>query len=172
MSQPAATTVIPDEEEDLSYVDEVLAKYKNARGAIIPVLQKVQVHYGYLPRKAMLMICDATRMTLAQLAGVATFYAQFRLTPRGKYMLKICCGTACHVKGSLKLVEKALEKLDITPGETTVDKLFTVEKVACIGACSLAPVITVNNEAVGYLDADMFTGIMNDLKDGKRTAPA
>lgn len=160
-----------DGEVDIAYVREVLDKYQDARGAVIPILQKVQTHYGYLPRAALEMISHTLRMPLAHLVGVASFYAQFRMTPRGKYMMKICCGTACHVKGSAKLVEKTAELLDVNHGQTTRDKLFTMERVACIGACSLAPVITVNDEAVGYLDMEGIEDIIHKLRDENAIAP-
>jgi len=153
------------EEVDLGYVREVLDHYADARGAVIVILQKVQVHYGYLPRVALDLISRTIRMPLAHLVGVASFYAQFRMTPRGKYMMKICCGTACHVKGSVKVVEKALETLEIADGETTRDKLFTMERVACIGACSLAPLITVNDEAMAHMDADKLGELIDDLRE-------
>ncbi|MBF0170639.1 MAG: NAD(P)H-dependent oxidoreductase subunit E [Nitrospinae bacterium] len=148
---------------DLDFVREVLKKYSTVRGGIIPIMQKVQVHFGYLPKEAIRLIAKTLRVSEAQLVGVATFYAQFRLTPRGKYMFKICCGTACHVKGAQKLIEIAKEKMGVKIGETSPDKLFTPERVACIGACSLAPLITVNDEAIGYLTNDSFTEIIDNL---------
>ncbi len=147
---------------DLSHVKEILSKYKNVRGGIIPIMQKVQVHFGYLPKEAVQLIGKTLRVSEAQLVGVATFYAQFRLTPRGKYMFKICCGTACHVKGAQKLIEIAKEKMQCQVGETSPDKIFTPERVACIGACSLAPLIDINGEAVGHLTADSFTELIDE----------
>jgi NADH-quinone oxidoreductase subunit E len=151
-------------EIDIDFVMGVIAKYKGTRGAMIPVLQKIQGEYGFLPRAAMDMIGREMRISLAHIVGVASFYAQFRMTPRGKYMLKICCGTACHVKGAQRLVEKAVEIFDVPTGVTSADMMFTAERVACIGACSLAPVITVNDEAAGYLDVDKFVDLLGNLK--------
>ncbi len=162
MSEEAAVLEGIEEDEDLGYVHEALAQYKGARGSTMPILQKVQTHYGYLPRGALLIISKSLRIPLAHLLGVTSFYAQFRLTPRGKYMMKICCGTACHVKGSASLVDLVEEKLEIGHSETTKDKLFTMERVACIGACSLAPVITINDRAIGYIDKKMLDGVIDE----------
>lgn len=162
MTTEAVISAVVDEDNiDLSYVREVLSKYKHVRGGIIPIMQKVQVHFGYLPKEAIQLIGKTLRVSEAQLVGVATFYAQFRLTPRGKYMFKICCGTACHVKGAQKLIEIAKEKMQCLIGETSPDKMFTPERVACIGACSLAPLIDVNGEAVGHLTPDSFTELID-----------
>ncbi len=169
MSETTTATTDVEEKHDLTVVRDVVAKYRGARGSIIPVLQTVQTHFGYLPMEAVELISKSMRLPMAQLLGVASFYAQFRLTPRGKYMVKICCGTACHVKGAQRMVERALETLDVEAGETTADKVFTIERVACIGACSLAPVITVNDDATGYLDVDKFAGIIDDLKKSEKT---
>lgn len=155
------------EDIDVDFVHGVLKQYKNARGAIIPVLQKIQVKFGYLPKDAMEIVSREMRIPMAHLVGVASFYAQFRMTPRGKYMMKVCCGTACHVKGAQKLVEKVTEKLNIHHGETTTDKMFTMERVACIGACSLAPVITVNDEAEGYLSVNQLEKIIENLSEAE-----
>ena len=165
MSQATVDTTA-DQEIDLEFVQGVLDAYKGeSRGVIIPILQKVQVHFGYLPIPAVELVSKTLRISMAQLIGVSSFYAQFRMTPRGKYMVKICCGTACHVKGAQRLVEKSIDILDINPGDTSDDMLFTTERVACIGACSLAPVITVNDEAAGYLDVDKFSALLDDLKE-------
>jgi NADH-quinone oxidoreductase subunit E len=166
MSEQTSTEQAPviDDDLDLNFVQEVLDQSMDLRGGAVPILQKVQVHYGYLPKEALNMVSRQLRIPLAHLVGVASFYAQFRMTPRGKYMMKICCGTACHVKGAVKIVDRALENLEIEAGETTPDKLITIERVACIGACSLAPVITVNDVATGYISADMLEDIIVDLK--------
>ncbi|HJM82079.1 MAG TPA: NAD(P)H-dependent oxidoreductase subunit E [Nitrospinota bacterium] len=153
-----------DNQINIDHVNEILDSNKDFRGGAIPVLQKIQIKYGYLPKESLYLVSKRLRIPLAHLVGVASFYAQFRMSPRGKYMIKICCGTACHVKGSIKLVDRALENLEIEAGETSTDNLFTVERVACIGACSLAPAITLNDVAAGHLNADQLEKIIADLK--------
>ena len=121
------------------------------RGNLISLLQDVQDIYGYLPEDALQDVSEFLGMPLSGVYGVATFYNQFRLTPLGKYVIKICRGTACHVKNSAN-IQVALEtELGIKAGETTRDKLFTIETVACIGACSIAPVISINEEYYGRI---------------------
>jgi NADH-quinone oxidoreductase subunit E len=172
MTQTAATEANPANDIDLDFVRGVLDKYKGTRGNIIPVMQKVQVKFGYLPRPAVELISKTLRVSMAQLIGVASFYAQFRMTPRGKYMIKVCCGTACHVKGAQKLVEATTERFGVPIGVTTPDLKFTAERVACIGACSLAPVITVNDSAVGYLTLDSYKEILEKLDKQDAAAEA
>ncbi|MFW2330974.1 MAG: NAD(P)H-dependent oxidoreductase subunit E [Nitrospinota bacterium] len=155
---------VANEVIDLEFVSELLLKYKSSRGAIIPILQGIQTKFGYLPRGAVALMAKSTRMTVAQLFGVASFYAQFRMTPCGKYIFKICCGTACHVKGAQQLVQTAKEETGKELGETTDDKLITVERVACIGACSLAPVITVEDEAIGHISNSQFKELLEDYQ--------
>lgn len=149
---------------DLSKVEKVLDKYKDARGALIPILQFVQVEYGYLPVYVIDHISERLNISASEIVGVSTFYAQFHLNPRGKHIVKVCCGTACHVKGAKKIAEKLGETLGVSVGMTTKDKLFTLEEVACLGACSLAPVMMVDEDVHGKLAPDTVGAVINEIK--------
>lgn len=130
----------------------VFKNYKpNDKSALIPLLQDVQAAYNYLPELALRDIAEFVGIPLSRVFGVATFYNQFRLTPIGKNVIRVCRGTACHVKNSSNLLFALETALGIKAGETTRDKNFTLETVACIGACSIAPVITINEEFFGRL---------------------
>lgn len=136
---------------DLSKIEKILEKYKNARGAVIPILQMVQAEYGYLPEPIVDLIAERLHISTHEIVGVATFYAQFHLKPRGQHIIKMCCGTACHVKGAKKVLEKLSQTLEVSTGMTTKDNVFTLEEVACLGACSLAPVMMVDEDIHGKL---------------------
>lgn len=139
---------------DLSKIEKILEKYKNARGAVIPILQMVQAEYGYLPEPIVDLIAERLHISTHEIVGVATFYAQFHLKPRGQHIIKMCCGTACHVKGAKKVLEKLSQTLEVSTGMTTKDNVFTLEEVACLGACSLAPVMMVDEDIHGKLAPD------------------
>ncbi|MDA8222530.1 NADH-quinone oxidoreductase subunit NuoE [Desulfosporosinus sp.] len=141
-------------------LDEIIDKHKHSNGPLIPILQGAQEVYGYLPAHVIKHISKATRIPVARIYGVVTFYAQFRLTPVGRNLINICLGTACHVRGGAKVVEAIEKELKITDGATTEDGRFTLEVVACIGACGLAPVISINNEVHGRLSPDKIAGIL------------
>jgi len=132
----------------------VIDEYRGKRGALIPVLQKAQDLYGFLPKEVMRHVADGLDIPLSQVYGVATFYAQFHLKPRGRNIIRVCLGTACHVRGANKILEKVQDHLKIKSGETTEDLRFTIEPVACIGACGLAPVMMVNDDTHGRLTPD------------------
>ena len=134
------------------------------RGNLIGLLQDAQEIYGYLPEIAMQDIADFLDMPLSGIYGVATFYNQFRLTPLGKNIIRVCRGTACHVKGSNDVLTALEIELGVNAGETTRDKLFTLETVACIGACSIAPVININEEYYGRLAVKEIPKIINKYK--------
>jgi NADH-quinone oxidoreductase subunit E len=151
-------------EEDLSLLDSVIEKYRNKKGNLIPILQGVQDIFGYLPSKAFKKISKETGLKLADMYGVATFYAQFRLNPVGKNIVKICHGTACHVQNAKDLTKALEEGLKIKDGETTEDSLFTLESVACLGCCSLAPVMMIGDETYGNLDGKAASKIIKKLK--------
>jgi len=136
---------------DSGPLDEILARHKGHTGALIPVLQETQEAYGYLPRETIRRIAKALRRPEAQVYGVATFYAQFHLKPRGKHIIRVCLGTACHVRGANLILDQISSSLGIKPGETTEDLVFTLERVACIGACGLAPTMMVDAETHGRL---------------------
>jgi NADH-quinone oxidoreductase subunit E len=148
---------------DLSLLDEVLAQYKGKAGTLIPVLQKAQDIYGYLPVEVMRHIAKELGVKPAKVYGVATFYAQFRLTPMGKYIILLCQGTACHVNGSDKIETALCDELNVKVGETTEDGLFTLTNAACLGCCSLAPVMMINGQAYGPLTPDKARTIIRDI---------
>jgi NADH-quinone oxidoreductase subunit E len=155
--------------------EAALARSLGEPGDLIPLLQAAQVAYGYVPEAAMLRVAETLDVPLTELYGVVTFYKQFRLTPRGKYMVRVCDGTACHVNGSVSLIETITDVLGVGPGETDKDANFTLETVACLGCCSLAPVIVVNEDTHGRLNPQKLRTILNKLKreaTGGRKEPA
>lgn len=154
---------------DLSTIDPLIEKYKGKKGNLIPLLQGVQNAYGYLPKEAFIKISEATGLKLSDMYGVATFYAQFRLKPVGKHIIKVCHGTACHVQNASSITESLEEFLGVKNGETTPDKMFTLESVACLGCCSLAPVMMVGEETHGKLTGKSATKAIEELS-GKETA--
>lgn len=143
---------------------EMLEQFKGKKGALIPVLQETQDLFGYLPEDAMKEIASTLKIPFSEVYGVATFYSQFKLKPRGKNIIRVCSGTACHVRGGPKILDVIEEELNIKSGETTSDLCFTIERVACLGACGLAPVMMVNDETYGRLTKDKITDILKDFK--------
>lgn len=139
---------------------EVINRYKDTEGALIPVLHEAQEIYGYLPIEVQTIISKNLGVTMAEIYGVVTFYTQFTTQPKGKYKIGVCLGTACYVKGSGDLLEKIKEKLGIKEGECTPDGKFSIDATRCIGACGLAPVITVNDDVYGKLTVDEIDGIL------------
>jgi len=150
------------EQPDLSYVDEVLNRYKGHKGTLITVLQQVQAHKGYLEKEALERVARSMGVPTARIYGVVTFYAQFRLTPVGKHLIRVCHGTACHVQNADGLTEAVEGELGLKTGETTPDMLFTVESVACLGCCSLAPVIMVGEKVYGKLSTDKVRKVIKE----------
>lgn len=132
----------------------VIEKYKNQDGATIPVLHEAQEIYGYLPLEVQEMISEGLDVPLSEIYGIITFYTQFSLNPKGKYQIGVCLGTACYVKGSGDILDKVKEILGIEVGECTPDGLFSIDATRCIGACGLAPVLTVNDDVYGRLLPD------------------
>ncbi len=152
-------------QSDFSLLDGVLAEYADTKGSLIAILQKAQEIYGYLPKDVMYYIAERIGTTPAEVMGVATFYAQFRLTPIGKYLIMSCQGTACHVNASERVSAAISAYLGIENGQTTADGLFTLEHVACLGCCSLAPVIMINGEAYGSLTPEKAINILKDIRE-------
>jgi NADH-quinone oxidoreductase subunit E len=136
---------------DLAPLEEVLEQYAGQKGAVIPILQHAQEIYGYLPKAILVEISKRTGIPLSRLIGVATFYAQFRLTRRGKHLIRICDGTACHVRGASKVIETVEKDLDVQAGGTSPDYEYTMEIVYCLGSCGLAPVAVVDDKVYGRL---------------------
>jgi len=153
-----------DENVDLELITPVIEKYGKSKGNLINVLQDMQEIYGYLPLSAMDYLAEKTENKKATIYGVATFYTQFRLNPIGKYLILQCQGTACHVNGSKEVSKAICEELGIKPGETSEDGLFTIEDVACLGCCSLAPVMMINGEAYGNLTPGKAVKVIKDLR--------
>ena len=150
---------------DLSLIDPVLEKYGNNSGNLITILQKAQEIYGYLPTDVIYKVAEQTGSTPAKVMGVATFYTQFRLKPVGKYLIMLCKGTACHVNGADRIETAPSEELGISDGETTDDGLFSIKNVACLGCCSLSPVMMINDETYGSLTPEKAVGIIRELKE-------
>lgn len=150
---------------DLAPLQEILAKYKGEKGALIPILQQAQEAYGYLPREVLMAIAEGTKVPLSQVYGVVTFYAQFYLNRRGKHIIRVCDGTACHVRGSGKLIETIERELGIKAGQTTPDYQFTFEVVYCLGSCGLSPVAVIDSKVVGRLTPERLTQIVRKLQE-------
>lgn len=144
---------------------KVIEEKKDEKGALMPILQKAQEIYGYLPVEVQTIISDNTGIPLEKIYGIVTFYAQFSLVPKGKYKISVCLGTACYVKGSGNIFNKLQKKLGISDGECTPDGKFSLEACRCIGACGLAPVITVNDDVYGRLTVDDIDAILEKYAD-------
>ncbi|MBQ9743410.1 MAG: NADH-quinone oxidoreductase subunit NuoE [Ruminococcus sp.] len=149
---------------DLSLLSSVLNEYKDTKGSLITILQKAQDIYGYLPTDVIYHVAEETGNTPAKVMGVATFYTQFRLSPVGKHLIMLCQGTACHVNGSKRIQAAITEELGITDGETTEDGLFSLKCVACLGCCSLSPVMMINEETYGSLTPEKAVDILRELR--------
>ena len=155
-----------EESVDLTLLDPVLEKRAGDSGALIGVLQDTQDLFGYLPKEALHIIASSREIPLSHVYGVATFYSQFHLRPRGEKVIRICHGTACHVREAPEVTRAVEEELGIKVGETTDDKRFTLESVACLGCCSLAPVMTAGDKTYGQLDVAETRVIMAALREG------
>ncbi|MCI9273693.1 MAG: NAD(P)H-dependent oxidoreductase subunit E [Clostridiales bacterium] len=144
---------------------KIIEKHKGDQGAVMPVLQEAQEVYGYLPMEVQQIVADKLGVSLEEVFGVATFYSQFSLTPKGKYNISVCLGTACYVKGAGALVDELSSRLGIQPEECTEDGRFSLTACRCIGACGLAPVLTVNDDVYGRLTPDDIPGILAKYQD-------
>ncbi len=152
----------PEQEAELR---KVIADNKDEKGALMPVLQKAQDIYGYLPIEVQKIVATEMDIPLEKIYGVVTFYSQFSLMPKGKYKISVCLGTACYVKGSGDIYDKLIQKLGIKGGECTADGKFSLEACRCIGACGLAPVMTVNDDVYGRLTVDQVQNILDKYND-------
>ena len=150
--------------EQEAQLKEVIAKHKDDPGAVMPVLQEAQDIYGYLPLEVQTMIAEGLDVPIDEVYGVATFYSQFALSPKGEYNISVCLGTACYVKGSGNVLNKLSEELGIEAEECTEDGKFSLTACRCIGACGLAPVMTVNDDVYGRLTTDEIPGILKKYK--------
>lgn len=153
------------EAHDFELMNPVFEKYREQQGALIPILQNAQDIYGYLPTEVLQLIADQLGVALSRVYGVATFYSQFYLKRRGKHILRLCDGTACHVKGTPIMMIAVEEEYEIGPGETTEDGELTVEIVYCLGSCALAPVATFDDEVMGQMRQEkLLRKIKKELK--------
>ena len=149
---------------DLSLIEPTLETYAEVPGSLIAILQETQDLYGYLPIDVMELISQRTGTPIATVIGVATFYAQFRLQPVGKYLIMLCQGTACHVNGSELISAAITDELSIEDGQTTEDGLFSLKHVACLGCCSLSPVMMINGKVYSSLTPDKAKKVLRSLK--------
>lgn len=163
--------IIAEEEAyDLSLMDKLISKYRNNKGILIPLLQGTQDIYGFIPSQAFEKLHQETGLPINEMFGVATFYAQFRLKPVGKHIIKVCHGTACHVQNANEITDALQDSLEIKDGETTADRFYTLESVACLGCCSLAPVMMVDEETYGKLTGAEAVKIIKNLKIKEKSA--
>lgn len=158
--------------EQDAQLQAVFAKYENYPGRLMPVLQEAQAIYGYLPYEVQQKIAEALNTSVAEVYGVATFYSQFHLNPKGKYQISVCLGTACYVKGADKVLEAIEQKLGIKSGECTPDGLFSIDSCRCIGACGLAPVIMINDDVYGKLTKEETVKILDSYIEREGGAKA
>ncbi|MFW5804180.1 MAG: NADH-quinone oxidoreductase subunit NuoE [bacterium] len=151
-----------------SDIENIVEKFPGAgRDQLIPILQEMQEKFGYLSEEIIVAVGKHLSLPASKIYGVATFYNQFRFQPMGKYHIQVCRGTACHVLGSQTVLEKLQKQLGITAGQTTRDLMFSIEVVACIGACGLAPVLSINGEFYAKVTSDSITEIINNLRKEK-----
>ena len=149
-------------------MQEILGQFDKDKQHLITILNEVQEKYGYIPKVAQLEIAEYLNIPLAEVYGVITFYSRFSLEPKGKYNVSICLGTACFVKGSKELLERAKQKLGIEEGKTTEDGLFSLDTTRCVGACGLAPVFTINNEVYGKATVKKLDEVLDELIKNNR----
>jgi NADH-quinone oxidoreductase subunit E len=163
MSEAVAQKAAEQEPEiDLSLANKIIDKYLDMPGNLMPVLQGAQDEYGYIPRVVADLIAERLNVYPSQIYGVLTFYAQFHLKPRGKFIIRVCVGTACHVQGAPRIVETFFDKIKIGHAETTADLRYTFEKVACLGACGMAPLAMVNDSTYGAMTVQKVDDIIKD----------
>ncbi|MBL0224264.1 MAG: NAD(P)H-dependent oxidoreductase subunit E [Geobacteraceae bacterium] len=163
MSEAVAQKAAEQEPEiDLSLANKIIDKYIDMPGNLMPVLQGAQDEYGYIPRVVADLIAERLNVYPSQIYGVLTFYAQFHLKPRGRFIIRVCVGTACHVQGAPRIVETFFDKLHIGHAETTEDLRYTFEQVACLGACGMAPLAMVNDATYGAMTVQKVDEIIKD----------
>lgn len=153
-------TLCAEAQEKARKLDEIIEKHRGTKGALIPVLHEAQEVYGYLPLEVQRTVAEKLNIPLAEVYGVVSFYTQFTINPKGKYQISVCMGTACYVKGATEILDKFRTRLSIDVGECTEDGKFSLDACRCIGACGLAPVITINDDVYGKLTADDVDDIL------------
>ena len=162
MSHAQAEELPEDKDIDLGPANAIIDKYFDLPGNLMPVLQGIQDEYGYVPKPTIDLVAERLNVYPSQIFGVLTFYAQFHLKPRGRFIIRVCVGTACHVQGAPRIVETFFDKLHIGHAETTPDLRFTFEKVACLGACGMAPLAMVNDDTFGKMTVQKVDEIVAD----------
>ncbi len=155
----------PEQEAALA---KVIEEHKSVPGCLMRVMQEAQAIYGYLPKEVQVMIAEGLGVSLSEVYGVATFYTQFSLSPKGRHRISLCLGTACYVKGADKILEALEEKLGIKCGECTPDGLFSLDSCRCVGACGLAPVMMIDEDVHGKLTVDQLDGILDSYREGAK----
>jgi len=161
------TTTVPfaGTKEQEQQLKEAIALHKDQKGALMPVIQAAQGIYGYMPEEVQKMVAEGMGVSPAEIYGIVTFYSQFSLTPKGKYKISICLGTACYVIGAGQILERFEKELGIKDGECTPDGKFSLDSARCVGACGLAPVISINEDVYGKLDESMVPDILSNYKE-------
>lgn len=161
MKKKLTTVVFNGTKEQELKLLKVIEKYKDIKGSTMPILQEAQEIYGYLPIEVQRIVSDETGIPLEEIFGIVSFYSQFSLNPKGKYAISVCMGTACYVKGSGEILNKISEILGVPQGGSSADGKYSIEATRCIGACGLAPVLTVNDDVYGRLTKDDVAGILS-----------
>jgi NADH-quinone oxidoreductase subunit E len=165
-AEAAAAQLEPLPEDSLRLTEvmqHIRQRFSGRQQEVIAILQMVQNAVGYIPTEALLQVADFTRMPEAAVYGIATFYERFRLSPVGRHVVKVCRGTACHVKGADKILHEIEHRYKLSPGQTSKDRMFTLETVACFGSCAIAPVVVVDDKVSADMDADKVGKVMKDL---------
>src|SRR5664280_1935186 len=165
MSIAPAEQLATEEEIDLTAANHIIDKYLTLHGNLMPVLQGIQDEYGYVPKPTIDLVAERLNVYPSQIFGVLTFYAQFHMKPRGRFIIRVCVGTACHVQGASRIVETFFDKLHIGHAETTPDLRYTFEKVACLGACGMAPLAMVNDATFGKMTVQKVDEIVNTYNE-------
>ncbi len=148
----------------MSRINEIIVKYDSSPSCLIPVLQEIQKEFNYLPEEALDAVSEKLGVPLNQVFSVATFYNAFSLDPKGKFVIQVCMGTACHVRNAPKIVSELERLIGINKGETSADNLFTLETVNCLGACALGPVMTINGKYFGHLEVNKIETILREYQ--------
>ena len=164
MKKKMTTVTFQENKEHDAMLAQVISEYKNVKGALMPVLQKAQGIYGYLPIEVQKKVAEGMEVSLAEIYGIVSFYSQFLLNPKGEVAVAVCLGTACYVRGAGDILDKISENLGVKPGETSKDGKYSLEATRCIGACGLAPVMTINENVYGRLKSAEVTAILEQYK--------
>ncbi|HHY83557.1 MAG TPA: NADH-quinone oxidoreductase subunit NuoE [Clostridiales bacterium] len=159
-----SVSILEKDKEKFAELKRIIDEYKEKEGPLMPVMHKAQELFGYLPEEVQEYIAEALDIPVSDIYGVATFYSQFTLKPKGKYSIGVCLGTACYVKGSQAILDELVKELGIKPGDTTDDLKFSLEATRCLGACGLAPVMMINDEVYGRLVPSDIKGIIDKYR--------